>query len=49
MCGDARRGCSTSERAQENRADKGKHREYRQHVEVQGKVHVASSRLVLNG
>jgi hypothetical protein len=43
MCGDARRGCSKSERAQENRADKGKHREYRQHVEVQGKVHVASS------
>jgi hypothetical protein len=43
MCGDARRGCSKSERAQENRADKGKHREYRQHVEIQGKVHVASS------
>jgi hypothetical protein len=43
MWGDARRGCSNSKRAQEDRAHKGKHREYRHHVELQGKVHLASS------
>jgi hypothetical protein len=43
MWGDALRRCSKLERAQENRGDKGKYREHRQHVELQGKVHVACS------
>jgi hypothetical protein len=46
MCAGARRGCLKSERAQQNRGDEGKHGEHRQHVELQGKVHV--ERLVLN-
>ena len=39
----ALRGCSRSERAQQDRADERKHGEHRQHVEPQRKIHVMSS------
>jgi len=42
----ALRGCSRSERAQQDRADERKHREHRQHVKPQRKIHVTSSRFV---
>jgi hypothetical protein len=42
------RGCSRSERAQQDRADERKHGEHRQHVEPQRKIHVTSSRFVRN-
>lgn len=38
--GDGVRGCSSSERAQQNSADERKHGEHGQHIEPQGKVHV---------
>src|SRR6266446_9329170 len=42
----ALRGCSRSERAQQDRADERKDGEHRQHVEPQRKIHVTSSRFV---
>src|SRR5262249_55093466 len=43
----ALRGCSRSERAQQDRADERKYGEHRQHVEPQRKIHVTSSPCVL--
>ena len=39
----ALRGCSRSERAQQDRADERKYGEHRQQVEPQRKIHVTSS------